>query len=61
MRKIIVARPVSGITLNRALEFLLDDSGEIRVFDSEDQARKFLTDAGVAPEELQHMKFVENE
>ena len=61
MRKIIVARPVGGITLNRALEFLLDDSSEIRVFDSEDQARKFLTDAGVDPEELQHMKFVENE
>lgn len=33
----------------------------VRVFDSEEQARKFLTDAGVGPEELQHMKFMENE
>lgn len=61
MRKIIVARPVGGITLNSALEFLLDDSGEVRVFDSEEQAQKFLTDAGVDPEELRHMKFMENE
>ena len=61
MRKIIVARPVGGITLNRALEFLLDDSGEVRVFDSEEEARKFLMDAGVDLEELQHMKFMENE
>lgn len=61
MSKVVVARPVGGITLNSALEFLLSDNGEVRVFDSEEQARKFLTDAGVDPEELQHMKFMENE
>ena len=52
---------MGGITLNSALEFLLDDSGAVRVFDSEEQARKFLMDARVDPEELQHMKFMENE
>ena len=61
MSKVVVTRPVGGITLNSALEFLLDDNGAVRVFDSEEQARKFLMDAGVDPEELQHMKFMENE
>ena len=61
MSKVVVTRPVGGITLNSALEFLLDDSDAVRVFDSEEQARKFLMDAGVDPEELQHMKFMENE
>ena len=61
MTRVVAARPVDGITINSALEFLLDDSGAVRVFDSEEQARKFLMDAGVDPEELQHMKFMENE
>lgn len=47
MSKVVVARPVGGITLNSALEFLLDENGEVMVFDSEEQARKFLTGAGV--------------
>ena len=55
MNRIVVARPVDGITLNGELEFLLDDSGNIRVFDSEEQAREFLTTAGVEPEELRHI------
>mgnify|MGYP001062027037 CR=1 FL=1 len=61
MTRVVAARPVDGITINSALEFLLDDSDAVRVFDSEEQARKFLMDAGVDPEELQHMKFMENE
>lgn len=60
MRKAIVARPVNGITLNDNLEFLLDDSGEVRVFDSPDQAKSFLADAGVDPEELRHMTIMES-
>ena len=57
MSKAIVARPVNGITLNGELEFLLDDGGEVRVFDSEEQAREFLIAAG--PEELRHIVFIE--
>lgn len=34
MSKAVVARPVNGITLNGDLEFLLDDSGAVQVFDS---------------------------
>ena len=59
MSKVAVARPIDGITLNSEMEFLLDDSGEVRVFDSEEQAKVFLIAAGVGSEELRHMVFVE--
>lgn len=61
MTRVVAARPVDGITLNSTLEFLLDDNGEVRVFDSEEQAQRFLTDAGIEPEELRHIKFMEDE
>ncbi len=60
MSKVVVARPVNGITLNDELEFLLDDNGEVKTFDSEKEARTFLTTAGVDPEELRHMTILEN-
>lgn len=60
MSRAIVARPVNGITLNDELEFLYDDSGAVRVFDSPEQARSFLTAAGVELEELQQMTIMEN-
>ena len=47
MNKAIVARPVNGITLNGDLEFLLDDAGEVRVFDSPEGAKSFLIASGV--------------
>ena len=56
----VVARPVNGITLNDELEFLLDDNGEVRTFDSEKDARTFLIAAGVDLEELRHMTMMEN-
>ena len=61
MSKVVVARPIDGITINTELEFLLDDDGEVRIFDNQEQARKFLTDAGIEPEELRHIKFMEDE
>ena len=60
MSKAIVARPVNGITLNGDLEFLLDDSGEARVFDSPEEARSFLIAPGVSIDELQHMTIMES-
>ncbi len=59
MSKAIVGRPVGGITVNGELEFLLDDSGEIRVFDSPEQAKSFLIANGVDAEELRHMTIME--
>ena len=58
--KYIVACPINGITLNGRLEFLLDDDGKVCMFDSETQARSFLTAAGVEPEELRHMTIMES-
>ena len=60
MCKAVVARPVNGIALNGELEFLLDDSGAVRVFDSLEQARSFLTATGVGPEDLRHMTIMES-
>ena len=58
--KYIVARPINGITINPELEVLLDDSGDVRMFDSEEQALSSLTAAGVGPEELRHMTIMES-
>ena len=60
MSNVVIARPIGGITINNELEFLLDDSGSIRVFGSTEQARSFLADAGVGSEELRHMTFMES-
>ena len=60
MSNVVVARPIGGITINSELEFLLNYSGSVRVFDSLEQAKLFLTDAGAGPEELRHMVFMEN-
>jgi len=60
MSKAIVARPVNGITINGELEFLLDDSGEIMMFDSTEQAKSFLIANGVDAEELRHMTIMES-
>jgi len=60
MSKAVVARPINGITLNGELEFLLDDDGEVRMFDSPEQAKSFLASAGVKPEELRHMTIMES-
>ena len=58
--KYIVARPINGITINPELEVLLDDNGDVRMFDSEEQALSSLTAAGVGPEELRHMTIMES-
>lgn len=60
MSKAIVARPVDGITINTELEFLLDNDGEVRIFDNQEQARLSLTVAGIEPEELRHMTIMES-
>ena len=60
MSKAVVARSVDGITINTELEFLLNDDGDVRIFDNQEQARSFLTAAGVEPEELRHMTILES-
>ena len=59
MGKAIVCRPIDGITVNGELEFLLDDNGEVRLFDNPEEAKSFLIASGVDSEELRHMTIME--
>jgi len=56
----VVARPIDGITINAELEFLLDDGGKVRMFDSPEEAKLFLVANGVDSEELRHMTIMES-
>jgi len=57
--RIMVARPVDGITLNTALEMLLDDVNEVLVFDNKAEAEAYLLEHGVDADEMEHMYFCE--
>lgn len=57
MSKAIIARPAKGITINSEIEYLLNDSGEVQVFDSPGQAKE---SAGVASAELRSMTIMES-
>lgn len=49
----VIRRSIGGISLN-GYEYVLDGKdGDIKFFDSEEQARNFLINAGYSPEELQ--------
>ena len=58
---VMVARPVEGITINEALEYLLDDSGQPRIFKNQPEAEAFLIAQGFSCEDLEHFYFVEAE
>ena len=60
MSRTVVARPIDGITINAELEFLLDDGGKVRMFDSPEEAKLFLVANGVDSEELRHMTIMES-
>ena len=60
MSKIVVCRPVGGITINSEMEFVLDNEGGVCVFDNMEYAKKVLWDAGCTNEEMEHMKFLES-
>ena len=55
----MVARPVNGITLNAALEYLLDDSGQRRVFQNQPEAEAFLLAHGFLPHGWEDFYFEE--
>jgi hypothetical protein len=56
---VMVARPAEGITINEALEYLLDDSGQPRIFKNQLEAEAFLMAQGFNGEDLEHFYFVE--
>jgi len=57
--RVMVARPVDGITLNSALEYVLDDKGQPRVFNNQPEAEGFLLSHGIPADDLEHLYFVE--
>ena len=54
MSEVVICRPVGGITINSEMEFVLDGEGGVRIFDSTENARKALRDAGCTDEEMAH-------
>ena len=59
MKKVIVGRPIGGVSLN-GLEYILDDEGVVKYFDGIEEARKFLLDNGMSREELESVVFRES-
>lgn len=61
MKKVIVGRPINGISLN-GLEYILDDEDEIRYFDSIDEAKTLLREHGYDDEDMEdYLVFKESE
>lgn len=55
---IIVAKHIENISLND-LEYLLDDEGNIKYFNSKDEAVKFLINAGADEDDIEFFKFID--
>ena len=59
---VMVARHYDGITINTALEYILEDDNETaRVFTNQPEAEGFLLSQGVPADDLVHLYFVECE
>ena len=52
--KVVIYRPINGIGLN-GNEYVLDDDGELMVFETEDDARRFLAACGIGEQEIEDM------
>lgn len=53
MDKVVIGRPVGGISINSELEFILNTEGSVRYFDSIEQAQDVLRQDGVPEETMQ--------
>lgn len=58
MNGIIIGRHINGITLN-PLEYVLDEDGELMVFETEDKAKNFLREHGFDDEDMEYLVFEE--
>ena len=60
MPPVMVARHYGGVTINTALEYILEDDNETpRVFKNQIEAEAFLMSNGYSAEDLEHIYFVE--
>lgn len=58
--KYAIGRPINGITLN-GNEYVLDENGEMTLFDSMEEAKSFLYRHGLSEEEINDLIFEEIE
>lgn len=56
--RVMIARPMGGITINEQIEYLQDEN-ELRVFSNQPKAEAFLLSVGFSPDDLEHFYFVE--
>lgn len=59
MPKVMIARNVNGISINGAVEFLLDEHGDRRLFDNQAIAEGFLLLNGIPMDELDSYYYLE--
>lgn len=52
--KVVIYRPINGIGLN-GNEYVLDEKGDLMVFETENDARLFLAACGIGEQEIEDM------
>ena len=57
--RVIVARHYDGITINTALEHLLDDSGELLIFSGQPEAAAYLLSHSLTDEDMEFLYFID--
>ncbi len=58
MNGVIIGRFINGITIN-PLEYVLDDNGDLMVFETEDKAKEFLKEHGLNDDDIECLIFEE--
>ena len=60
MCKVIVGRPVCGISINDELEFIQDDEGAVKYFDGTNAAKQYLKEHGMTKADMSVLTFIES-
>ena len=58
MNGIVIGRHINGIVLN-PLEYVMNDNGDLVVFETEDKAKDFLREHGFDDEDMEYLVFEE--
>lgn len=53
-QRIVIYRPINGISIN-GKEYVVDDDDELVVFETESDARLFLSACGIGDQEIEEM------
>ena len=59
-KQFIIGRPINGVSIN-GLEYLLDESNEVMLFNTSDDAVTFLQNEGFSGEEINEFTILEEE